>query len=32
MDDNYSFSIFPNENFVDLLIFQYGWEESELSN
>ena len=27
MDDNYSFSIFPNENFVDLLIFQYGWEE-----
>ena len=27
MDDTYSFSIFPNENFVDLLIFQYGWEE-----
>ncbi len=26
MDNNYSFSIFPNENFVDLSIFQYGWE------
>lgn len=26
MDNNYSFSIFPNESFVDLSIFQYGWE------
>ena len=24
--DQYSFSIFPNENFVDLTIYQYGWE------
>lgn len=25
--DNYSFSIFPNENFLDMTIFQYGWEQ-----
>lgn len=25
--DQYSFSIFPNENFVDLTIYQYGWEK-----
>ena len=24
--DQYSFSIFPNENFVNLTIYQYGWE------
>ena len=24
---NYRFSIFPNENFVDLGLYQYGWEK-----
>ena len=24
---NYSFSVFPNENFLDLRLFQYGWEQ-----
>lgn len=24
---NYSFSIFPNENFLDLRLYQYGWEQ-----
>lgn len=24
---NYLFSIFPNENFVDLGLYQYGWEQ-----
>lgn len=23
----YSFSVFPNENFLDLRLFQYGWEQ-----
>ena len=26
---DYSFSIFPNENFLDLRLFQYGWEQCE---
>lgn len=26
---NYLFSIFPNENFVDLGLYQYGWEQCE---
>lgn len=25
----YSFSVFPNENFLDLRLFQYGWEQCE---
>ncbi len=25
--DDYSFSIFPNENFLDLRLYQYGWEQ-----
>ncbi|MDO5298118.1 MAG: AraC family transcriptional regulator [Clostridia bacterium] len=25
--DNYSFSIFPNDNFFDLRLYQYGWEQ-----
>ncbi|MCI8871139.1 MAG: AraC family transcriptional regulator [Lawsonibacter sp.] len=25
--DQYSFSIFPNENFLDLRLYQYGWEQ-----
>ena len=25
--DEYSFSIFPNENFLDLRLYQYGWEQ-----
>lgn len=24
---NYSFSLFPNENFLDLRLYQYGWEQ-----
>lgn len=24
---NFSFSIFPNENFMDLRLYQYGWEQ-----
>lgn len=24
---NYLFSIFPNENFIDLCLYQYGWEQ-----
>ena len=24
---NYSFSIFPNENFLDFRLYQYGWEQ-----
>lgn len=27
MSDNLLFSIFPNENFVDLGLYQYGWEQ-----
>lgn len=27
--DNYLFSIFPNENFVDLGLYQYGWEKCQ---
>ena len=27
MADQYSFSIFPNENFLDLRLYQYGWEQ-----
>ncbi len=26
---DYSFSIFPNENFIDLRLYQYGWEQCE---
>ena len=25
--DEYSFSLFPNENFMDLRLYQYGWEQ-----
>ena len=25
--DDYSFSLFPNENFMDLRLYQYGWEQ-----
>ena len=25
--EEYSFSMFPNENFLDLTIYQYGWEQ-----
>lgn len=25
--EDYSFSIFPNENFMDLRLYQYGWEQ-----
>lgn len=25
--DNYLFSVFPNENFIDLALYQYGWEQ-----
>ena len=25
--DDFSFSIFPNENFLDLRLYQYGWEQ-----
>ena len=25
--DDFSFSVFPNENFLDLRLFQYGWEQ-----
>ena len=25
--NNYSFSIFPNENFLDFRLYQYGWEQ-----
>ncbi|MCI8817819.1 MAG: AraC family transcriptional regulator [Oscillibacter sp.] len=25
--ENYSFSVFPNENFLDLRLYQYGWEQ-----
>ena len=25
--DELSFSIFPNENFLDLRLYQYGWEQ-----
>ena len=25
--DNLSFSVFPNDNFLDLRLFQYGWEQ-----
>lgn len=24
---NYSFSVFPNENFLDFRLYQYGWEQ-----
>ncbi len=26
MVEDYSFSVFPNENFLDLRLYQYGWE------
>ncbi len=29
---NYIFSIFPNQNFVDLGLFQFGWEKCEPSH
>lgn len=29
MSDNLLFSIFPNENFVDLGLYQYGWEQCD---
>lgn len=25
--DDFSFSVFPNENFLDLRLYQYGWEQ-----
>jgi AraC-like DNA-binding protein len=25
--DDFSFSLFPNENFMDLRLYQYGWEQ-----
>jgi len=25
--ENMSFSIFPNDNFLDLRLYQYGWEQ-----
>lgn len=25
--NKYSFSVFPNENFLDLRLYQYGWEQ-----
>ena len=25
--EDYSFSVFPNENFLDLRLYQYGWEQ-----
>ena len=25
--DDFSFSLFPNENFLDLRLYQYGWEQ-----
>lgn len=25
--DDFSFSVFPNENFLDLRLFQFGWEQ-----
>ncbi|MDY4404738.1 AraC family ligand binding domain-containing protein, partial [Blautia sp.] len=27
MDSNYIFSVFPSENFVDLGLYQFGWEQ-----
>ena len=27
--NDYSFSVFPNENFLDLRLYQYGWEQCE---
>lgn len=27
--EDYSFSVFPNENFLDLRLYQYGWEQCE---
>ena len=27
MKDDFSFSVFPNENFLDLRLFQFGWEQ-----
>ena len=27
---NLLFSVFPNENFVDIGLYQYGWEQCEL--
>ncbi len=29
MNGNYLFSVFPNERFIDLGIYQYGWEKCE---
>ena len=26
---NYSFAVFPNENFLDFRLYQYGWERCE---
>ncbi len=28
----YFFSVFPNENFVDIGLYQYGWEQCEPSH
>lgn len=30
--DNYLFSVFPNENFIDLSLYQYGWEKCSASH
>ena len=29
MSSNLLFSVFPNENFVDLGLYQYGWEQCD---
>ena len=29
--DTLSFSIFPNDNFLDLRLYQYGWEQDRKS-
>ena len=29
---NLLFSVFPNENFVDIGLYQYGWEQCEPSH
>ena len=30
--DNFLFSIFPNETFIDLVLYQYGWEQCKPSH
>lgn len=32
MSDNLLFSVFPNENFVDLGLYQFGWQQCEPSH